>query len=164
MEVAQQTLANAIAQAPPAVSIGMAVFNDCSGVQDLGTFDDARRQELTSLVAQQSPRNGTPLAQAILTGLGKVQGGRTVDDPANILLVSDGMDSCGGDPCAAAALVRQQRPGVAINIVDLGASDDLRCVADTTGGFYKQAGRADLAELERTMREAAGYEGQGVCR
>ncbi|MGZ2257487.1 hypothetical protein [Roseobacter sp. A03A-229] len=164
MSVAQNLLETVITSAPGNMPIGMVVFPNCNAVQDLGTFQPNERGGLLQQLARQRPDGRTPLADAIRLAGGKLQAGATIDDPANMLLISDGLDSCGGDPCAEARRLHQSRPGVKISIIDMGRSVDLQCVADATGGFYVQADRLDRAALNYAMREAAGFEGRGICR
>lgn len=164
MNVAQGMLQNLVNSAPPTMPIGMVVFPNCNAVRDLGTFQPNQRAELQRVLGQQRPNARTPLAEAIRLAGTKLRSGTSIEDPANILLVSDGLDSCGGDPCAEARRLRQARPGVKISIIDMGRSIDLQCVADATGGFYVQADRLDSQALNLVMREAAGFEGRGICR
>ena len=52
--------------------------------------------------------------------------------------------------------------GLVINVVDLAGWTDVKCIAQATGGFYKSgAGGIDLQPM---LREAAGFEGEGMCR
>ncbi len=164
MDITRDVLGDTVDQAPPGIDISMVVFPNCNDVQDAGTFATAQRGDLKRAIGSLRPVGKTALADAVRLAMGKVRGGQSVDEPANILLVSDGIDSCDGDPCAAAQSVKLARPGIAINIVDLGQSTSLECIARATGGYYIQSGRGDRAELGRIMREAAGYEGRGLCR
>jgi len=55
---------------------------------------------------------------------------------STIVVVTDGDDTCGGDPCGAARAIRAKRPNVTINVIDLsgGSSPTPRCIANATGG------------------------------
>ena len=61
-------------------------------------------------------------------------------DSRNIIIVlTDGYDSCGGDPCDRASYLRK-RYGITINVIGLGVDksdrNDLLCIAEKTGGKY----------------------------
>jgi Ca-activated chloride channel family protein len=92
-------------------------------------------EPLKLALAQAHARGVTPLAYAL------EQAG--TDFPGNaveklIVIVSDGLESCGGNPCAAAAALGRQ--GFVINTIgflaDRDARRQLQCVADATGGQY----------------------------
>jgi Ca-activated chloride channel family protein len=73
-----------------------------------------------------------------------------------IILVSDGRESCGGDPCATAAALAKQ--GFVINTVGFQADRpgrfELQCIANTTGGQYFNAPVA--LQLTNKVLEALG--------
>ncbi len=106
----------------------------------------------------------TALAYAIGRATASLEGGRTADDPANIVLVTDGFDTCGGDPCAAARAAKQARPGLRIDVVDLTGLEEMRCIADATGGRYVDASRElEPALLARLLSDAAARGRDQVC-
>ena len=66
-----------------------------------------------------------------------------------MVVVSDGGDTCGGDPCAAARAAKAVKPDLTINVIDLSGGTDggvLRCVADAGGGkvFAPSSARPDV--------------------
>ena len=73
------------------------------------------------------------------------------------MIVTDGDDSCGGDPCAEARRVKASRPELVINVVDLSSNprdrDVLQCIANAGGGKLLSPG--DPLELQRKIDEAA---------
>jgi len=77
-----------------------------------------------------------------------------------ILLVSDGLETCGGDPVAAAEDLRDSGIEVQIDVVGFGVPDDeaegLRDVAAASGGKYHDAQTgADLDEFFQKQAEAS---------
>ncbi len=77
----------------------------------------------------------TPIA-ATLRQVGKTVLAKEKD--ARIVLISDGKESCGGDPAAEAALLRQR--GFSVYVIGLGVDEatavDLAKIARTGGGVY----------------------------
>ncbi|MEO1293116.1 MAG: hypothetical protein AAFV62_09845 [Pseudomonadota bacterium] len=164
MNMAKGALQGAIRSAPPG-PIGMVSLHDCGQIINHGRYGTQQRGALMNRVQRIRPDQGTPLARAILQAANSMGGGRSPSDPVNMLVISDGEDSCGGNPCRAAQIAKSQRPGLVINVVDLGNTPRLRCVAQATGGFYRRkTGSVDLSNLTRTMQEAAGFQGRGLCR
>jgi len=113
---------------------------------------------------------GSEQLRAAITGL--VAGGNTPTGPAlraaadrilslgggaTIVLVSDGESNCGGDPCEVARQVAAEGVGITVNTVGFKISpqgaDELKCVAEATGGHYFYA--ADTDRLTTSIADAA---------
>jgi hypothetical protein len=164
ISIARKIASDAIANAPRTIDIGMVSFSQCE-VFPHGTFPPSRRNELVRRVNLLNAEAATPLAAAVRVAASRLRGGENPNEPVNMVVLTDGSDSCGGDPCAAAREAKQAKPGLIINVIDLSSLEAAKCMADLTGGFYRKRREGmNLAELSRSMREAAGYEGQGMCR
>jgi len=164
LSIAKKVTTDAIAKAPPDVDIGLLSFDQCSP-RSHGRFPSSRRSDLSAQVRGLKGADGTPLAASLQAAIRSIEGGDAPDDYVNIVLLTDGRDSCEGDPCAVARAAKEAKPGLVINVVDLSNVGEVKCVADQTGGFYKQRREGmDIGDLSRSVREAAGYEGEGVCR
>jgi hypothetical protein len=140
---------------PPAVSASLVTFGRgrCT-VVNRGTFSDGQRGALRGAIdSSEADARGTPLAEAIRTAKQEILrlGGRR---PARVVLVTDGVESCDGDPCAAAREFHAQLPDVAIHVVDITGNPALRCIADATGGAL-HGGGTDL-DLTALVQKAAG--------
>lgn len=159
MSVARRFLTEAVRSVPPEVAVGLVSFHDCSagtGVRYSGSYRADRGRLLRDL-ARIEPTGGTALAQAIRSAARAMKGGRSAEDRVNMVVISDGLEACGGDPCAEARAAKAARPGLTINVIDLSHFSALKCVAEATGGFYRRREDGmDLADLGRTVREAAG--------
>ncbi len=78
-----------------------------------------------------------------------------------VVLVSDGIETCGGDPVAAARELQESGIGVRVDVVGFGVPDDetvqLQEIALAGGGEYFDAKTgADLDEYFRQQSEALG--------
>jgi hypothetical protein len=77
-------------------------------------------------------------------------------DLNSIILVSDGEETCGGDPCALAEALKASDTAVTIHVVGYAVKDvaqkQLQCIAQVSGGTYHDAG--DAAGLLRSLKEA----------
>lgn len=162
MSVARDVFDDAVGQAPTDIAVDLTYFRSCTDITSNSYGQD--RAALQRAISGVQPGTGTPLAQAMRVAAGNIAGGNTPDEPVNMVIVTDGNDSCGGDPCATARRLAQQKPGLVINVVDLSQSDMLNCVSDATGGTYRRSRGADAGELFSAIQEAAGYSGAGQCR
>ena len=95
-------------------------------------------------------RNGVPLYMGLGLTVGTIQNDRI------IVLVSDGIESCGGDPVQAARSLREQ--GIIVHLIGFGlgsAADEdsasLRAIANASGGRYVTASNAE--ELQAALAQ-----------
>jgi len=90
----------------------------------------------------------------------------SADAEAVIVVVSDGDDSCGGDPCAEARAIKARKPNVKINVIDLSgdakSSAVMQCVAAATGGRVLKPNSA--ADLDTVMQRATEQADLRQCK
>jgi hypothetical protein len=51
-----------------------------------------------------------------------------------MLVVSDGVESCGRDPCTVARALARSKPHLKINVIDILGTGAGNCLAQLTGG------------------------------
>lgn len=80
----------------------------------------------------------TPLTLALEQAVTHDFAGLATNYPKKIILITDGGENCGGDPCAFARALIAQRKDITIDVVLVSAtSTELKCLADSTNGkFY----------------------------
>lgn len=86
--------------------VAVVAFFDCTDIQVLQTFTRDHGEAL-SVIDALEPKSDTPLAKAILYG-GDYLLDRGHYDKRALIVLTDGAESCDGDPVAAAALFRRQ--------------------------------------------------------
>jgi hypothetical protein len=118
----------------------------------------AKAGELTSETAGKlqfgagfKPRVSKPIAAALVEAAKNGAPGATNLD---ILLVTDGPDSCKANVCATAKNLKQAAPGFRVHVIDLDvkakqALKPLRCIAEATGGKFLTATSA--AEFQQRL-------------
>lgn len=154
LDAAKRAADSMIRGLPADVDVGLVDFTACGQVRRDKFYPAAQRGALIGEINGLSPKKGTPLAQAIQ------RAGRVASDSADsvLVIVSDGGDSCGGDPCAAARALKAQKPNITINVIDLAdtAQDrqTMQCVASAGGGRVLRPG--DPLDMNRKMKEAVG--------
>lgn len=92
------------------------------------------------LVRKLTPRGGTPIAAALGRAAQQIALGPDGRRNGTIVLVTDGAESCRGDPCATARSIKRENPGIVINVVDVAGWTDIACVARETGGIVRRGG------------------------
>ncbi len=153
---AREAIAGAIRNAPADVDVGLVTFQDCRDIRDYGYFSPPARGVLMSRLSGIRTGQGTPLADAMAAAGGLIRGGRSYSDPAYMVVVTDGEDSCGGNPCAVAQALKSAFPGLTINVIDLSGAANVQCIANITGGILvRPEGGPGLTDM---LRRATGQQ------
>ncbi|MCM0036052.1 MAG: hypothetical protein NBV66_09715 [Burkholderiaceae bacterium] len=150
MTTAQQATIDVMKRLPSDIGSGLVVVDACPTANNIGRFGPSERGAMINQLRGLRPHQGTPLADGILEA-GKLVDG--VNKESTILLVSDGGESCGGDPCLVARNLARQKPHLKINVVDIGGTGAAACVAQATGG--KVYSVSSIAELNAGINSAA---------
>lgn len=154
LEAAKRAAEAMIRGLPSGVDVGLVDFSACGQVRRDKFYSTPERGALVGEINAISPKQGTPLADAIR------RAGTVASDsaPSVLVIVSDGGDSCGGDPCAVARSLKAAKPNVTINVIDLSDSPRerqvLQCIASAGGG--RVLSPSDTTDMTRKMKEAAG--------
>ena len=157
IEVARRAVSEILTQLPPDTTVALRAYGHrdktCTDSELLvppGPLDTVR---LEAALDGLTPHGRTPIARSLELAARDLQplGGGALGDRI-VVLLSDGIETCRGDPCAVAASLASDQVQVRANVVGfaLGADVDpasLRCMAEATGGIYVEADDADtLAE------------------
>ena len=155
---AKRIVSETLATMPPSVRTGLLTFGhrrakDCSDIEVVSPIgaDESRTQ--ARMVQGFDAIGETPIAAA-LDRAG--QSMKAFNGQSNsIVLVTDGIEECRGDPCAAADRLNALGVGVKVHVVGFALkaneSNSLQCVVQKTGGRYFDA--ADAEGLRRTFAE-----------
>jgi Mg-chelatase subunit ChlD len=125
--------------------------NNCADSTLLVPFGDENREPIRHAIAGLRPLGQTPIAYALNQA---ARDFGTLQDDRALVLVTDGIESCGGDPVQAARELREQ--GITVHLIGFGfgntADEDtasLQAVANASGGHYVTAGSAE--ELKEAL-------------
>jgi Mg-chelatase subunit ChlD len=131
-------------------------LKDCADSELLVAFGDDNREPIRQAIADLRPLGQTPLAYAlnqVTDDFGDLQGERAV------VLVTDGIESCGGDPVAAARTLSNQ--DIAIHVIGFGLGNtpdedaaSLDAIAQASGGRFLMA--LSAAELKEALIGTVG--------
>lgn len=157
IDAAKQVMQNALARIPTDVNLGLRVFGqgfsndpsiDCQQSALLVPIGQGNRRAIIEQIRQVKPFGLTPLTYALMQAehdLHPTQG------PKTLILITDGAETCGGNPCQYVRRLHEIGIKVKVDIVglglrkDRGARDQLNCIAEASGGKYYDANTA--AEL-----------------
>jgi len=138
-----------------------------AGCQDVTTLVPmgGNRAEMVSKVKGLNPRGYTPIGKSLQQAEKELPG----QGARQIVLVSDGIDTCAPPPvCEVAKQIRERGVDIVINVIGLNvdeqARSELQCVAKEGGGSYADA--KDAASLKeqlvlKSTRSLQGYKAGG---
>ncbi|MDD2867266.1 VWA domain-containing protein [Neomegalonema sp.] len=141
------------------VSTGEGKSKACRDIEVLIAPGAVDREGFIRQVATIEPRGYTPI-EASLRQAADLMSWR--EQPATVVLISDGVESCDGDPCRAAAELAQKGISFTAHVVgfDLQGADRQRlsCISEQTNGLFVQASDAEglrsaLAQIQIAIEE-----------
>ncbi|RMD89678.1 MAG: VWA domain-containing protein [Alphaproteobacteria bacterium] len=146
IDTAKRVLGDALGDLEGTVTPGLMVYGhrsrrECSDVELVAPFGAADAATIRGYIAGLNPRGKTPIAASLERAIEAFAGRE--EENNSILLISDGIETCGGDPCAAAAELIKRGINVRVNVVgfdvDAEARAQLQCIAEAGGGRYFEA-------------------------
>lgn len=112
----------------------------CTGIEEIYPLGDYDDESFTQAMQEVEAKGWTPLAGAIAKAREDHQ--QTTGD-ITLYIVSDGAETCGGDPIAEAKAFAEAHPDGKVNVigfqVDDQAESQLQAVAEAGGGSYLAA-------------------------
>ncbi|MCK4570452.1 VWA domain-containing protein, partial [Candidatus Bipolaricaulota bacterium] len=99
IDVAKDVIIDLLDNLPDGTLVGIREFGGCERSKLIAPIGPIQRQMLQAEIRAVEPRGATPIAYALEQTQADLTG---ITDPQIILLISDGMETCGGDPVQAA--------------------------------------------------------------
>ena len=162
MELAQRVVKDLVENMPAEMNVGLLVYGsksvvakrDCKDIDLLRPVQRVNPAEFDSALAHVSPHGMTPIGASLERAADALKG---LPGRSTIVLVSDGTETCGADPCAVAQNVRATTGiDVRVHVVGLdvasGERGTLECVAKGGGGTYYPV--ADEKGLRTALSQA----------
>lgn len=160
MTAAKEAATAVVRKTPRDTNIGLVMIENCPGARPAGYYSPAQRGSLTGLIQSLKPVGGTPLGDGIAKGGQMLDG---VNRQSVMVVISDGQESCGTDPCGVARQLARTKPNLKINVVDIMGTGAGNCVANATGGRVFTA--KSVKDLNLMVTQAAqDVLGPGNCR
>jgi Mg-chelatase subunit ChlD len=156
LQVAKSAVAYTLKELPSGTKLGLMLYGhrrskDCSDIELVSPIGANDASTIASRVGSLRALGETPIADALQQALHSFA---ALKGQVNrIVLVTDGIEECNGDPCAAAQAVRDSGLELKVDIVGFTLNEEQRkaisCVADITGGQYYEA--KDVSGLKAAL-------------
>lgn len=158
---AKEVMQTIVPQLHENVRVGLTAYGhrhsgDCQDIEVLVPPGSTDRAGLLAHVNRLQPRGKTPISAAILSAASQL---RLKDAETTIILVSDGIETCGGDPCEVVKQLKATGSKFVMHVIGFdvnpAAEQQLKCAAGAGDGTYFSAGNADqlLEALKTVLKE-----------
>ena len=165
IHIAKRVLEDVLLKVDSGVNIGLRAYGlkepignpeaDCTDSRLLVFPDTNNRRTIISEIYKVLPKGFTPITYSLLQAVRDLT---PYKGEKSIILISDGLETCGGDPCELAHEINLQNIDLKIDVVGFGVQDDwqaqeqLMCIALNTMGRYFSANSAE--ELTTGLQES----------
>ncbi len=155
IEIAREVMADLVNGWSEDTNLGLVAYGhrsegDCRDIETLIEPGPLDRASFIKAVNTIRPKGKTPISAAVQHAADLLS---YRDNPATVVLISDGLETCQADPCALAGQLARQGVKFTTHVVGFDLEDDahesLACIAENTGGVFVPAQNA--AELKDAL-------------
>ncbi|PIE15261.1 MAG: VWA domain-containing protein [Rhodobacterales bacterium] len=156
--IAQSVVDDLLKVIPAEQALGLTVYGhrrkgDCSDIETLVVPGIGTQKAISDAVHGIKPKGKTPMTDAVIAAAKSL---RYTEEKATVILVSDGIETCNPDPCAAARALEDAGVDFTAHVIGFDVSDpnavaQMQCLATETGGTFRMAG--DAKELGSALVE-----------
>ena len=149
LEIAREALAEVLQTIPADTELGLIAY----GHRDKGACDDIETvvppatgtaQAISDAAAKMQFLGKTPLTEAVRRAAGELH---STEEKATVVLITDGIETWQGDPCALAQELESSGVDFTAHVVGFGLTQEegkqVACLAEDTGGQYITADDLD---------------------
>ena len=170
-DVAEEVLTARLNSFPPEVNIGLRAYGhrigwegqvelSCQDIELIAPVETGQLERIATWLDDFPARGMTPLAESIRQAVEDFS-----IDPARvntIVLISDGMETCEGDPCSLVEELKLQGINFKLHVIGLHVDAETRaqleCIAQAGEGLYRDARSAKelnqaLADIEQQIAD-----------
>jgi Ca-activated chloride channel family protein len=161
--IARRVVGELVDDLPDGQEIGLIAYGhrregDCDDIETVIPMGALDKEDVKNTVNGLNPKGKTPITESAKRAFALLE---QSDTAATVILVSDGLETCGGDPCAAVRLAKEQGLDFVLHVVgfDVAGEDvsSLQCAAQAGGGLFLSAENADelSGAIERAVAMSA---------
>ncbi|SMD05766.1 Ca-activated chloride channel family protein [Desulfocicer vacuolatum DSM 3385] len=157
--IAKTLLKELVSTLPSHMNMGLMAYGhsrkgDCSDIAMVSDMDGSC-EKLDAALSHLIPKGKTPIAEALEKGVAVLS---RLENPGTVVLISDGMETCGGTPCELVNSFREK--GIALTVHVIGfqvggeTENQLQCIANAGNGGYFSA--KNTTELRASLEQIKG--------
>jgi len=160
--IAKEVMTDLLRDLPATIRVGLEVYGhhtkgDCDDIEVMAPVGQADKATLIQRIQAIDPKGMTPITRALQVAAEQL---KTAEQETTVVLVSDGEETCKGDPCAATGSLLQQGIKLKVHVVGFDVTEkeqrQLTCIAKAGNGRYFTAQNAEqlktaLAEVRQEV-------------
>ncbi|WP_230530787.1 vWA domain-containing protein [Microvirga roseola] len=160
MAIARDAVTALVEALPKGTRLGVVAYGhrrsgDCEDIEvalPVGPVDSSKVQ---AVAGRLTPRGKTPITASLKEAANLLEAGK----PGSIIILTDGVETCKGDPCALAEELKRKNAGLVAHVIGFDVSaverPKLACIAERTGGTFLAAANAgELGEALKATTKA----------
>ena len=161
IQVAKEVMNTLLSETPDDIQCGIMIYGhrkkgDCSDIEMIVPIGKLNREAAIDKINRITPKGKTPISDSITMAIDKIKG---TEYASTIVLVSDGIETCGKDPCALTKSLKESSINFVMHVVGFGvkggAAKQLACIAEAGGGKYFSTSNAtDLLAALNQIKES----------
>ena len=165
IEIAREVLGDLVNQWSADTNLGLVAYGhrregDCGDIETVIAPQPISPATFTEAVNAINPLGRTPLSAAVEHAAEELV---YLENPATVVLISDGIENCEADPCALASHLEERGIAFTTHVIGFDVASEeyaqLSCIAENTGGIFVPASNAGeladaLAEVKQVIEEA----------
>jgi Ca-activated chloride channel family protein len=145
IDIAKQVVGDLVGNLDPQIEVGFMVYGhrskgDCDDIELMVPPEVSDHEMILKRLRQIQPKGRTPICGSVEKAADAL---RYTEDKVSVVVVTDGEETCGGDPCSLGKKLKERGVDFKAHIVGFGLEKGegagLRCLADETGGMYLEA-------------------------
>ena len=145
IDIAKAAVSDLVRSLDSKIELGLMAYGhrskgDCTDIELLVPPGPDNRPAILKAIQSLVPKGKTPLSDAVLMAAEFLKYG---EEKGTVILVSDGIETCGKDPCAVGEMLAAKGIDFVCHVVGFDLSQEERkqieCLAQKTGGQYFDA-------------------------
>ncbi|MBT8467459.1 MAG: VWA domain-containing protein [Myxococcales bacterium] len=159
IEIARRSLEELLGALPDDAAVGLVAYghrrkSDCNDIETLVTPATASKVAAAQQIDALKPKGKTPITSALRQAL---EASGRKGTATTIVLLTDGLETCGGDPCALMREAKAANAEIVLHVIGFDVDklnvSELECAAQAAGGLYLDA--SDAKQLSEALDQVA---------
>lgn len=148
---AKRVLKKAIGDLPDDSQVGLIAYghrskSDCADIETISELKPIDKTGLSTKIDALDAKGKTPITDSLRKAIAEIKA-LNLDETVKIVLVSDGLETCDGDPCKLVKEAKEAGVKITVHVIgfDTGKLNvsQFECIAQAGGGLYLNADDAD---------------------